>query len=212
MLRTDSDPELRVFDPLIRFLHWLTLFLVAVTFVLAVSIDLTPKSEAAVLVQMHRSFGVSVWVVTLGRLVWRQFSRFPNWPADMSQLMRFTAHWSEYALYALLLTQPVLGLLHTNAHGDRVNLFFLGHLPAVMSRDHQLATQLMAAHKTVGLLLLGLIAVHASAALYHHFWRRDDTLRAMLPQGWSDVHPFGNRSESVSTPYGLSSAKANDRQ
>jgi hypothetical protein len=24
--------------------------------------------------------------------------------------------------------------------------------------------------------------IHASAALYHHFWRCDDTLNAMLPQ------------------------------
>jgi cytochrome b561 len=38
-------------------------------------------------------------------------------------------------------------------------------------------------HETVGLLLLGLIALHAAAALYHHLWRRDDTLEAMLPQG-----------------------------
>jgi cytochrome b561 len=38
MLRTDGDPELRVFDQGIRFLHWLTLFLVATIFVLAFSI------------------------------------------------------------------------------------------------------------------------------------------------------------------------------
>ena len=38
MLRIDSDPELLVFDPVIRFLHWLTLFLVAAIFVLAFSI------------------------------------------------------------------------------------------------------------------------------------------------------------------------------
>jgi cytochrome b561 len=183
MLRTDGDPELRVFDPAIRFLHWLTLFLVATTVVLAVSIDLaSSRAEAIALVQLHRSFGVSVWVVTLGRLVWRQFSRFPNWPADMPQLMRFAAHWSEYALYALLLIQPILGLLHTNAHGDRVNLFFLGQLPAIIGRDRPLAKLLLEAHKGVALLLLGLIALHASAALYHHFWRRDDTLRAMLPR------------------------------
>jgi cytochrome b561 len=39
MLRTDEDPELLVFDPVIRFFHWLTLFLVATIFVLAFSID-----------------------------------------------------------------------------------------------------------------------------------------------------------------------------
>src|SRR5215471_2924959 len=184
MLRANADPELRAFDPLIRFLHWLTVFLIAVAFLLAFSIDLSrSKEEAGVIIQLHRSFGVTVWVVTLIRLVWRQFSRFPNWPADMPQLMRFAAHWSEYALYALLLVQPILGLLHTDAHGDRVNLFFLGQLPALIGRDRLLARQLLEVHHTVGLLLLGLIALHASAALYHHFWRRDDTLAAMLPQG-----------------------------
>ena len=184
MLRADADPELRAFDPAIRFLHWLTLFLVATTFVLAFSIDLaSSKEEAGVIVQLHRSFGVTLWVVTLIRLVWRQFSCFPNWPADMPQLIRFAAHWSEYALYALLLIQPILGLLHTNAHGDRVNLFFLGQLPTLIGYDRPLARQLLEMHEIVGFLLLGLIAVHGSAALYHHFWRRDDTLAAMLPQG-----------------------------
>ena len=183
MLRADGDPELRVFDPVIRFLHWLTLFLVATVFVLAFSVRFAASSEEArTLVQMHRSFGVTVWIVTLGRLVWRQFSRFPDWPADMPQAMRFAAHWSEYALYALLLTQPILGLLQTNAHGDRVDLFLLGQLPALIGQNRPLANQLLRVHETVGLLLLGLIALHASAALHHHFWRRDDTLEAMLPQ------------------------------
>src|ERR1700719_1453442 len=184
MLRTDGDPEPRVFDPVIRFLHWLTLFLVAAIFILAFSIDFASSREQAVaLTQLHRSFGVAVWVVTPGRLVWRQFARSPNWPADMPQAMRFAAQWSEYALYALMLTQPILGLLHTNAHGERANLFFLGQLPALIGRDPPLAKQLLAVHETVGLLLLGLIALHALAALYHHFWRRDDTLEAMLAAG-----------------------------
>jgi cytochrome b561 len=159
------------------------LFLVATIFVLAFSIGFASSNEVAVaLIQLHRSFGVTVWVVTLGRLVWRQFSRFPNWPADMPQSMRVAAHWSEYALYVLLLTQPVLGLLQTNAHGDRVNLFFLGQLPALIGRDRPLATKLLEVHEMVGLLLLSLVALHALAALYHHFWRRDDTLEAMLPE------------------------------
>jgi cytochrome b561 len=199
MLRTDGDPELLVFDPVIRFLHWLTLFLVAAIFLLAFSIDFaSSRQEAVALTQLHRSFGVTVWVVTLGRLVWRQFSRFPNWPADMPQTMRFAAQWSEYALYALLLTQPILGLLYTNAHGDQVNLFFINQLPALIGQDRPLAKHLLAAHETVGVLFLGLIALHASAALYHHFWRRDNTLRAMLPQGMRRRPRRGRALESQS--------------
>src|ERR1700719_1304153 len=67
MLRTDEDPELLVFDPVIRFFDWLTLFLVATIFVLAFSIDFaSSKEEAVALIQLHRSFGVTVWVVTSG--------------------------------------------------------------------------------------------------------------------------------------------------
>jgi cytochrome b561 len=184
MLRTEGDPELRVFDRTIRFLHWLTLFLFVAIFVLAFSIDFaSSREQEVVLTQLHRSFGLTVWVVMLGRLVWRQFSRFPNWPPDMPQAMRFAAQWSEYALYALVLIQPILGLLQTNARGDRVDLFFLGQLPPLIGMDRALAKQLLEVHVTVGLLLLGLIALHTAAALYHHFWRRDDTLEAMLPQG-----------------------------
>src|SRR5260370_37795820 len=151
MLRTDGDPELRVFDPVIRFLHWLTLVLVAAIFVLAFLIDFaSSQEEALALIQLHRSFGVTGWVVTFGRLVWRQFSRFPNWPADMPQAMRFAAHWSEYALYVLLLTQPILGLLQTDAHGARVNLFFLGPLPAIIGQDRALPKQLLEVHAPDG--------------------------------------------------------------
>ena len=200
MLRTDGNPELCVFDPVIRFLHWLTLSLVAIIFVLAFAIDFASSKEGAVaLLQLHGSFGVTVWVVTLGRLVWRQFSRFPNWPADMPQAMRFAAQWSEYALYALLLAQPILGILHTNAHGDRVSLFLMGPLPAIIGADRSLSRQLQQAHVMVGFLLLGLIGLHASAALYHHFWRRDDTLRAMLPHGnkYWDTHGSTRESRSL---------------
>jgi len=37
------------------------------------------------------------------------------------------------------------------------------------------------AHTIVAHLLFILIALHASAALFHHFIRRDETLTRMLP-------------------------------
>jgi cytochrome b561 len=182
MLRTDSDVELRVFDPTTRSLHWLTAGLMLLVFVLAFSVDRARSGTSfTALLQLHRSFGITVWTVTLVRLVWRQFARFPNWPTDMPQAMRLAAQGSEYALYGLLLAQPVLGLLQTNAQGDRVDLFFLGQIPPLIGENRPLAGLLLTVHETVGFLLLGLIALHVSAALFHHFWRRDDTLAAMLP-------------------------------
>jgi cytochrome b561 len=182
MMRADSNAELRVFDRTTRLIHWLTAGLMLVVFVLAFSIDIaTSRTSHMAFLQLHRSIGLTIWVLTMARFVWRCFAKYPNWPSDMSRTMQVLAMASEYGLYALLLTQPILGLLQTNAHGDQVNLYFIGQLPALIEKNRQLAQQLLAVHKAVGFSLLGLIALHASAALFHHFWRRDDTLTAMLP-------------------------------
>ena len=182
MLRNNGDPERRVFDPTTRSLHWLTVGLILLVFVLAFSTNsATSDTSYTALTQLHRSFGITVWAVTLVRLIRRQVAKFPNWPIDMPQQMRLAAQGSEYMLYSFLLAQPIVGLLQTNARGDRVDLFFLYRLPALIGDNRPLARQLLTVHESIGFLLLGLIALHALAALFHHFWRRDDTLTAMLP-------------------------------
>jgi cytochrome b561 len=140
-----------------------------------------PAAWTFTLLQLHRSFGLTVWLVTALRLIWRQFSRFPDWPANMSRAMQWAAQAMEYALYCLLLLQPILGLLHSSAHGGRVKVFFVFRLPQLIERNHDLAEKLGAAHAIVAHLLLMLIVFHASAALFHHFIRRDETLTRMLP-------------------------------
>ena len=193
-MRTDNS-EQRIFDRTTRLMHWLTAGLMLLVFVLAFSIDRAPsRASHAVFLQLHRSVGITIWALTLVRLTWRHFARYPDWPSDMPSTMRIAAKASEYALYALLLAQPILGILQTSAHGDHVNLFFLGQLPALIEKNRPLAQLLLTAHKAIGFLLLSLITLHVSAALFHHFWRRDDTLTAMLPKaaGWRPLSPRAN--------------------
>jgi len=78
-------------------------------------------------------------------------------------------------------TPRAFGLLNTNARGRRVDFYFLGELPPVVGPDKILAKLAMAAHELVAYLILALVALHAAAALFHHFVRRDDVLNAMLP-------------------------------
>ena len=40
---------------------------------------------------------------------------------------------------------------------------------------------MFALHLALGLALIALVGLHVAAALHHHFGRRDDTLRRMLP-------------------------------
>jgi len=191
-MRAVGNSKRGIFDRTTRLMHWLTAGLMLCVFVLAFSIDLaTSRATHTAFLQLHRSVGMTVWVVTLFRFAWRHFAKYPDWPSDMSQTMRVAAMASEYALYALLLAQPILGILQTNAHGDHVNLFFIGQLPALIEKNRPLAHELLSVHRALGFFLLSLIALHVSAALFHHFWRRDDTLTAMLPAAaaWRTLKP-----------------------
>ena len=185
--RFEAAPEsanlVTSYDRVLKGIHWASLLLVAISYAAVWSSHVvTGREQAMLLVQLHRSVGVSILVLTLFRLAWRWNARIPALPTELPLIQKLAARATEYALYALLLAQPVLGILHTNARGQGVDFFFIGQLPRVVGADKVLAKQAMAVHEDAGYLLLVLIAVHAAAALFHHFIRRDDVLKAMLPR------------------------------
>jgi cytochrome b561 len=170
------------YDRIARAVHWTTLLLIAGVYVTVwTSHAVGSREQSALLVQLHRSIGVTIFALTLFRLAWRWTARIPPLPAELPLFQKLAARATELFLYLLLLLQPALGLLNTNARGQRVNFYFLGELPPVIGPDKVLAKQAMAAHEFVAYLLVALIALHAAAALFHHFVRRDHVLKAMLP-------------------------------
>ena len=172
---------LESYDRVLKAVHWSALLLIAAAyFAIWGSYAAATKEQEAFLMQLHRSLGVTVFVLTLFRLGWRWHARIPSLPADLPAIQKMAARVAEYVLYALLLAQPILGILNINARGRRVDFFFLGELPPIVGPDKVLAKQAIAAHQIVAYVLLTLIALHAAAALFHHFVRRDDVLNGML--------------------------------
>ena len=170
------------YDRTAKAVHWTTLLLIAGVYMAVwASHVVGTKEQSALLVQLHRSMGLTILALTLFRLAWRWNARIPPLPAELPPFQKFAARVTEYIFYALLLLQPALGLLNTNARGRRVDFYFLGELPPVIGPDKVLAKQAMAAHEFVAYLLVALVALHAAAALFHHFVRRDNVLKAMLP-------------------------------
>jgi cytochrome b561 len=53
--------------------------------------------------------------------------------------------------------------------------------PALVGRNHELGDTLAWWHAQVGWLFLSVIALHAMAALFHHYVLRDDVLMTMIP-------------------------------
>ena len=179
----DSPHSVSRYDRFMQFVHWITFLLLTATFAAAWLIRYADTREQVNgLVQLHRSLGLTTLCVTACRLIWRFVARIPPLPQGLPRLQRLAARTNGYALYALLLLQPSLGFLHSNAAGKPVVVYFLGTIPPLLAPDRDLARLLFMAHGFVAQLLLGLIALHVAAALFHHFVRRDDVLVAMVPR------------------------------
>ncbi len=165
-----------------RGLHWLTVLLVLALVGLGTWITaFEPKEEAFKyrLYNLHESLGFTLLLLTLLRLAWRAAHPPPPLPQDLPRPLHHAAHGTHAALY-LLLVQPVAGFLATNAWGFPFKWWGLVAIPSPIGKDEALAPLLSAVHFWAALLLVALVALHAGAALWHHFVRRDDTLRKML--------------------------------
>ncbi len=98
----------------------------------------------------------------------------PVWQERLSGLMHL-------ALYAFLITMPLLGWLTLSAMGKPIPFFGL-QLPALVGADKALAESLKEIHETIGTIGYYLVGLHAAAALVHHYVNRDNTLLRMLPR------------------------------
>src|SRR5262249_10863624 len=91
------------FDGVTIGLHWATVLLVLALFASAWLHALSEGRQSSftpVLLQVHRSFGVTIWVVTALRLAWRLTNAsIPPFPRQMTKLHRTTVKLSEYGLY-----------------------------------------------------------------------------------------------------------------
>jgi cytochrome b561 len=68
-----------------------------------------------------------------------------------------------------------------SARGHELALFGFA-LPQLIGRDRALARAAFNVHSVLAWTLLGLVALHAAAAIWHHVVARDPTLRRMLPR------------------------------
>ena len=172
----------RRFDSVSITFHWTTAVLIAGLLTTGWLMgSATHAAEAEKLLYAHRSLGALGLVVAICRLLWRlTFAFLPPWPTAMPRIQRVLARANEYGLYALLLAQPVTGLAQSLARGRPFPLL-AWQVPPVMAKDKALTTFFHDIHEVSALILLGLIAIHILAALFHRLVLRDEVLQSMLP-------------------------------
>lgn len=184
-----ADQRASVYSPIARALHWIMVVLIAVQATMGIIMvyeapqpNLWAKfSDALAFYSAHKLLGFVLLLLVILRLAVRLCRGAPpaeptltTWQRELSELVHA---W----LYFLLLLVPLLGWIGTSLY-PALTVFDWFALPALTAPDRPLSVPVFAAHKIAAFTLIALIGMHVSAALYHHFIRRDGVLGRMLPR------------------------------
>lgn len=166
-----------------QLMHWITVALVILAWFLGQFDDIFPKGAArAASLFVHNSAGLAVIAILVLRLFWRfadppppiEHTILGAWLDRVGRLVH-------YVLYALLIAAPISGIVLQFARGDSLPIFGLTEIVSPWTRDRAFSRSVKEIHEVVANALIILAALHAAAALTHHWVLRDRTLVRMLP-------------------------------
>jgi cytochrome b561 len=145
--------------------------------------DVFPKGPArAAALFVHISAGLAVIAFVIARLLWRIVDPPPRpEKTPLGAWMDRAGQLAHYALYALLIAVPVVGIVVQFARGDALPLFGLSDIPSPWLANRAFARTAKEVHEVLAHALVILAGLHAAAAFVHHWIFRDRTLIRMLP-------------------------------
>ncbi len=161
-------------------LHWVLVVLLLGQFSLGWYLGEVPRGtpDRTIYVNIHKSIGMTLGVLILFRLYWRLTHRAPELPLSMPAWERMAAHISHWLLYVCMVVMPLSGYLASNFSKWGVNFFNAIKLPPWGVENEAVYDALNGIHVFTSYLLIGLIVVHALAAI-RHLIARDGVFRRM---------------------------------
>jgi len=183
------SPPMR-YSVVAQIFHWVIAALIVVQFTLFyLEDDLPIGMHKLALLARHKSFGMTVLMLAILRLLWRLKHPPPELPAGMTPLQRRLAHATHTAFYVLLFAMPITGWMMSSAKKYSVSWFGLFTWPNLIGKSETAYNLLHATHEILSDVLLAIAVLHILAALTHHFWHKDNVLLRMLPFTKSERRP-----------------------
>lgn len=173
-----------VYGSVAKAFHWVIAILIICLLIMGfVMSDMEPTPDKFRLYGLHKSIGITVLTLAVLRLLWRMGNIVPTLPDHMKMLERFLAHGSHVALYLVMVLMPLSGWVMSSAAGLPVSIFGWVTLPNLVAPDQGVKALMIDVHYFMALVIIGLVSLHALAALLHHFYYKDNVLVRMLPFG-----------------------------
>lgn len=166
-----------------RWFHWAMAVLIVLAYALILSRTQFGRGSEwrTLVVQSHFWVGIVVLVLAFFRVAERRRHTPPQITPALEGLLRKAATLSHVLLYAFLFAQPLLGLFTVLIEKGALPVPLTSWLiPSPFPLSEKFAESLEDLHKLLGSIFYYVIALHVIAALWHHFVRKDNTLKRML--------------------------------
>lgn len=176
-----SASEPKAYTGIARTLHWLTA--IGVLSMIPAGIVMGLIKGGALqnfLFDYHRSMGVVLFIITVIRLFYRLANPPKPLGDDIAPMQKKVAAAVHYALYFLLLVNPLVGWIGTSYYPAKIKVFWLVELPALVGKNRPMSELLLEIHAYMGLAAAALVCLHLAGVFYHQFIRKDGVLMRMV--------------------------------
>jgi len=170
--------------------HWTIAVLILANLLLGWRMGYLTGMEQFGMVQLHKSIGITVLVLSLGRIAWRLLNPPPPSTALEKPWEHRAAHITHWFFYVMMIGMPLTGWAMVSVSAFNIPTLLWKtipwpHIGFLNALDPMGRARVEAANGSVHLYLaLGggaLIALHVAAALKHQFIVRDGVLGRMVP-------------------------------
>jgi methyl-accepting chemotaxis protein/cytochrome b561 len=164
----------------LRMVHWTIAILVTCQLAIAVVLtQLRSLGYGQLVLSLHRQLGLVILLLVIARLVLIRRGKdvssanLPSWQVRAATLVHGT-------FYAVLVAQPVVGILVAWARGDTVGLFGLLQVSAPVEISDSLRERLMTVHIATAITLFSLCLLHVGAVVFNRIVRGVSVIDRML--------------------------------
>ncbi len=164
-----------------KFFHWLIFFLVFLMLCVGFFMDdISDKALRSEIVNLHKLTGLTILILMVLRLLWTLVNPKPALPLGTPDWQKSAERTVQFLIYATLIAMPIVGWVMVVAGGHPPHIFdFMLRLPIAQSKAvRNIGGDI---HFYLAWVIILLVSIHILAALYHHFIKKDEVLRRMMP-------------------------------
>ncbi|HEY0287059.1 MAG TPA: cytochrome b [Pseudomonas sp.] len=166
-----------------RWLHWVMAVLIILAYILILSRSQFARGSdlRMLVVQSHFWVGIVVLIMAFLRIAERHRHTPPGITPPLEGVLRLAATVSHYALYAFLFAQPLMGLFTVWLEKGALPIPLTQlAIPSPFDISKDAAEDLEHYHVLLGTIFYYVIGLHVVAAIWHHFVRKDNTVKRMV--------------------------------